>query len=1502
MEKEKGKNKFKALFQIILLVGAIFSGAYFISETNEIFDLYDSEKTYDKNKSGFFVLIYERFVNLIFNEENFVSAVELSERAIENFRQHSSGASNENINQMANEFINRGYVTESELENEEAVRRAFERAGNDAQESVDSGNQASLGNLFDLLMLLFGEQIPPIPNINGNDIIKDKKVFACTKSKDNKICQTYSEEECEEKCAETCIEIDVENENERNDLVGECELGTCIDEEEGVCQPNSPKALCRQEEGVWSDQSIENLNECRRGCCVLGSEAQFITEAQCENRADEVGAEFGVGVRFDPEIITEPECQARGYKITTEEKGACVIPILGNEKKDCKFIIGEECEALKQEFVGTQFYIRELCSNSARNTICTKQNTTNCVEGLDEIYWFDSCGNRENIYEGSSSIEKERSWNNGFIENKSESCEIGTIDEPLRNQGTCGNCNRVFGSACGEKTTEEKLNDNKQGVVCLDLSCIDEETGKKYEHGESWCAYQSSIGKPGQDTYGTDAVSQFLPSNQITEFMSGSRATDTPGSRHFRKTCLNRKITTEPCGDNYRNEICVQNTTEIEGSDKDFSQAACRKNRWAECLAYNPSYKESRIIGLAGPDFAPMLLKARLALTCGQDPDCFVKTIDVADKFKFSYCVPRYPPGFDLGKSEESEAICAQATQKCKAVHVEGKGWEVNKDCVEGSPSSPKPSRKFIQEMNEFCVSLGDCGYQVNYAGKAPAQGSGFCAYAKEEGDDNAMSNFGGQGLPECSGVQSGGGGLNFEGFSGLPSLTNALNPYPEDAKPTPGEYIRAELLIDFLKKRAGEDGNWFDNWLSEIAQGFGINIDSLRGKLAEADQDPDVYDPPGVDYNLALIPGAVGAGAWGAAYGSVVVFGALGNSFAAPAAGFGSAFLGAAIGAATVGFLIDVLGIAPGLSPAVTYSLMGAGAVSGAIMAHGIIESGALSGALTNPIGWILAVVVIAIIIILKALGIGEVTEVEVVFVCKPWERPRNVYKETCQKCGEDELSDGSKTFPCNKYACEALGESCVYLKETEGPNGGLCEYAPKDDTEAPRIIELLEENVLSEGFEYDEIDLESANQKFEIKKVEGDSECVDQFESVVFGFKLDEYGKCGITAKDGEITFEGLVPIGFIGAREHTYRFNNVLDWEILGIGNLEPEEEHTINLKIVCQDLNGVNNLANPYKANICVVPRDLTAARITDISNLQDIALPYGATEREITIQTNERAECRWESEDKSFGDMQNNMQCASERGGNGLFTCTATIPVDKPEENICIKCLDHPEWEGTARENERNENQECLGGTIKRSASELQIDYVNPNNETIRRGTPSVTLTLEAGTSGGFDGSAECRFSINGTRESLFADTGGKTHISELSGLSPGDYNVLVKCKDIAGNTANKTTTFEVQVDTQWPSVTRVYNDDGNLVVVTDEPSECFFINSALQGRRNACNFMSSEEDNFNEIHRISIGSGSGGVSHSTNFDEGKTYYIKCKDDFDNEKVGSCNIIVRKGEV
>lgn len=353
-----------------------------------------------------------------------------------------------------------------------------------------------------------------LKNIFGEvKVVSAQSVYCCPETNSGGICQPISSYElnvCKTEAIPTTCEETVD-----------CDIGCCFDSESGICSSNAPKAKCLGDGGTWDDDESCSMLDCEKGCCILGSSVSYMTERQCENQAGLLGYQK----TFDSTASDELDCMILSLSVN---QGACVF-----DEGVCRRTTEENC--FQQ---GGNFYKSYLCSHPELNTTCEKQHSTGCVEGKSEVYWFDSCGNQENIY----SVDKDASWNSGKFMAKDESCNFGLSNI---NSETCGNC-KTSVSIC-----------SKQGddYTCKDTQCIDED-GKAWKNGESWCVYDSYIGD-GKDTV---------------------------GSRHWRRLCINGEIKVEPCAD-YRSQLCASSVTNDSGEE--FSVSMCVPNNAIECFTFN---------------------------------------------------------------------------------------------------------------------------------------------------------------------------------------------------------------------------------------------------------------------------------------------------------------------------------------------------------------------------------------------------------------------------------------------------------------------------------------------------------------------------------------------------------------------------------------------------------------------------------------------------------------------------------------------------------------------------------------------------------------------------------------------------------------------------------------------------------------------------------------------------------------------------------------------------
>jgi CheY-specific phosphatase CheX len=277
--------------------------------------------------------------------------------------------------------------------------------------------------------------------------------------------------------------------------------------------------------------------------------------------------------------------------------------------------------------------------------------------------------------------------------------------------------------------------------------------------------------------------------------------------------------------------------------------------------------------------------------------------------------------------------------------------------------------------------------------------------------------------------------------------------------------------------------------------------------------------------------------------------------------------------------------------------------------------------------------------------------------------------------------------------------------------------------------------------------------------------------------------------------------------------------------------------------------------------------------------------FAAQTADIKVFTNEPSTCKISTTDMLYDNMQNEMICSSDATEQGLFGygCTTQQALQGNTTTFYVRCADQPWLNETdiANGKKRNVNGQSLIISLKKSLTQLKIDYLEPNNKTISSNVYPATVELLAGTSGGVNGNAICALNISGNLVN-FLNTGFRTHSWSLNQMTPGNKTAQVICTDDAGNTATKTSTFSVVIDDQIPIITRVYGKQNSLYVVTDEPSFCSY--STKQ-----CDFEFETGNVFSGIDKV----------HTTYLDKNKDYFIACKDRLGN-KAGQCTIVVRKG--
>jgi hypothetical protein len=534
----------------------------------------------------------------------------------------------------------------------------------------------------------------------GAETSSSEASVCCEKTNDGAWCVNADENECNSNfnAAPTSCET-----------TSYCRLGTCYESGEGICMENTPQRVCNDATGTWDAREIEAVPQCQLGCCIIADQAAFVSLVRCKR----LSTLFGVENNYRTDIANEVSCIAEAQ---AQDEGACVYE--KEFERICEFTTrgdcgaGERVEAVNGTNVSlsTQrtFYKDFLCSAEELNTVCAKQVSTDCHRG--DVVWTDSCGNRENVY----SDDKAKSWNMGRVAEAD-----GVCDPHDGSDIDCGNCDYLLGSRCAE--FDGYLGGPKDGDnYCQRTECEDRD-GNKRINGESWCINDGGTGDGG----------------------------DKVGSRYYREICVDGSVRVEPCAD-FRNEICIQDS--ISTSAGEFGTAACRVNRWQDCIAQesasdctnidrrdctwlpsvmgmfigsqggggfsNPTagsgFSNPTAGGLTGNVVAPITGQFIFG---GSDDggDANTTTTNRPD----GICVPNFPPGLKFWEESNAKQTCGQANARCYVVSEEGL-LDDDAEIVEGEECT---GDGWLESANKVCVGLGDCGGHVNYKGVYTSDG-----------------------------------------------------------------------------------------------------------------------------------------------------------------------------------------------------------------------------------------------------------------------------------------------------------------------------------------------------------------------------------------------------------------------------------------------------------------------------------------------------------------------------------------------------------------------------------------------------------------------------------------------------------------------------------------------------------------------------------------------------------------------------------------------------------
>ncbi len=524
-------------------------------------------------------------------------------------------------------------------------------------------------------------------------------------------------------------------------------------------------------------------------------------------------------------------------------------------------------------------------------------------------------------------------------------------------------------------------------------------------------------------------------------------------------------------------------------------------------------------------------------------------------------------------------------------------------------------------------------------------------------------------------------------------------------------------------------------------------------------------------------------------------------------------------------------------------------------------------------------AAVAIAIFLLMNKKEKSEIVR----FECLPWDAPTG--GQYCEQCNKQSI------LPCSEYQCKSLGQGCEIVNP--GTDSQECVWINRKDVDPPIVQPWT--SALSDKYKYTPDNTKNPPDRGTfIKSLETKTQCVKAFTPFTFGVTTNEPAKCKIDYvrnSDGKVKPFDEMKFFFGGnsllLRNHTQTLSLPgpnSNGEELTISN-----DNDYELYVSCQDANGNQN-EGEFVFQFCVEEGpDTTPPQIINTNLINGMPVSYNTTSLPLEVYVNEPATCRWDFIDREYASMANTMSCSSsvfEMNAQMLYKCKTTLSgiKDRSENKYYIRCLDNPQ----GAENERNPNlQSYIFRVI--GTQPLLITDVAPN-ETIRDSANVVKVNLEVETFAGYDeGKSNCYYSLTGETDSyilFFSDQNYDTlaHIQELH-LPEGNYNYFLKCVDLGGNTDNETVQFRVETDNEAPIVTRIYNEENKLKIITNEVSECVY-------SKESCTYL------YEDGIKMTL-TGTDENQHYTDWNVNTNYYIKCSDEYLNQPLpNECSIIAR----
>lgn len=1356
-------------------------------------------------------------------------------------------------------------------------------------------------------------------NVSASDFVP---TGCCMEAKNGAICQNMPLDESSS-CKAGLVGTSCET-------VSECQTGCCYDSNSGGCSMNAPRQKCEAGDGKWFGDSMCNIEECIPGCCVIGDSASLTTNRECTllSRLYNVEKIFAQTDDFG-------SCLAY-TGLSTE--GACLGASTDfSNERSCVYTTKGSCNG--------EFKEGYLCTSKELSTSCQKTQNTMCVEGKDQIYFMDSCGNKANIYDANK-YDDDNYWEKYIA--PQDSCQ---------GQGaSCGNCQYTSGSVCTKYVQGKNTKPTMGDYTCENLNC---DGGRK--NGESWCVYD------------------FSPDSGILPV----------GSRNYLASCIEGEIRISGCAD-FMQEVCAQSTDTSYG----FTEAKCVTNDWRACIDANDgnSYDEVKKKCEKNPQcvmfndvYSGSLERSDGKILAGFDPELTneeqgaYEDIGKEQNKVLAYCVPRYTPGFQFwnvnsniltgdsssnnqkasdanygGSKDEASAICSLGSFSCVSQKHRSNtligstgSWQdgdLNWECnIDGAHQEIKGTDlpALLSALNDRCRALGTCGVNSNIAGVVNSDRPGFSVQRikinkegkTEEDIDVSGYNLSGEYInsikkvtPKAStlkDIASTSGGLSIESVDGAGSSGAAsgevidlksISSGVSIGKPSSG----LQDIIGFAGPISGTGLMIGWSWLTtpsttEVITGWAnvfksLSVESAPGSTVSYGFDWSRISPtkttttPNPEFIIGLKATLITVGFTIAGAFLTQQIGKLiaknhdwSHGKAQQFMKFSSAVGGAAGYVTGVQLSAHYLGT-QGLGSSLSATLNAVSSVFAKEAAKEVATSAvastttdvaaAGSAAGAEAAGVWSSVIVPGLQIIGLAYAIYQI--VYTAFFDKFQEQEYYIMQFSCSSWEAPAMGDCSicndDVRPCSEYRCKSLGSNCNYFVENGEP--GYC--ASLSEIWSAKISPWQE--VLTEGNKY------SSVQSSGFKIIGNSKDEVDAWKPVKFGVITDKQAICKIgldhSASFDEMAYTMLSDKDYSTGRTDGMHHSVTLSPHALPVkveGTTLPLEYGDNEYYIKCKNFAGQINDA-PFAVKIKQGDGpDLTEALITRFMPEDNSFLSYGASASAVLMFLNEPAECRYslDYDTPYYDEMPYNFSCITDKSSSlyGEWSCfTILSNMTGGNSEMFVKCKDQPDLEETDLI-KRNINMQSKKYTLNICEVGLQIQSVTPgNNQTIEM-SKSSDITLDVQTYGCINqGEANCLFSVEGYSGAFseFLSTGTRLHSQPLNTLGEGNKKINIMCEDSAGNTANTSTEFSIYIDEESPVITRIHKTSSSIIIETDEPAYCQFSTNETV----ACNFeINNTSQNLMTSQSISISK-----------DSPKTYYIKCIDRKENTPVG-CSAIV-----